>query len=104
MPALIVGDHARDDIVLIASTIAQDNLRAALRFYDAAENGSTFLSENPGAGPKIDPPITSHADLRFWPLTGFRNHLVIYKPFDDGVKIVHVLHGARDIARLLRGA
>jgi len=38
--------------------------------------------------------------LRAWPIDGFRNHLVFYRPTDEGVDIVRVLHGARDIEAL----
>ena len=38
MPRLSVRDTARADIDAIASYIAQLNLDAALRFYDAAES------------------------------------------------------------------
>jgi len=32
---------------------------------------------------------------------GFENWLIFYQPKRDGVQIVHVLHGSRDIASLL---
>jgi toxin ParE1/3/4 len=41
------------------------------------------------------------ADLRFFPVTRFPNHLVFYRPLEDGLELVRVLHGAREIARLL---
>ena len=49
MPTLIVDDLARDDVVRIAATIAEDNLAAALRFYDTCSKAFEFLSENPVA-------------------------------------------------------
>lgn len=40
--------------------------------------------------------------MRRWPVTGFENYLVYYRPLRDGIEIVRILHGARDIARLLK--
>jgi toxin ParE1/3/4 len=34
-------------------------------------------------------------------MSGFRNHLIFYRPIDDGIEIVRVLHGARDWQNLL---
>lgn len=41
------------------------------------------------------------AGLRRWPIPGFRNYLIFYRPMENGVEIVRVLHGARDIAAAL---
>src|SRR5271165_1359153 len=40
-------------------------------------------------------PATSR--LRRWPVKGFENWLIFYQPKRDGVEIVYVMHGARDI-------
>ena len=39
--------------------------------------------------------------LRRWPVKGFENWLIFYQARRDGVEIVHVMHGARDIESLL---
>lgn len=36
--------------------------------------------------------------LRYFP---FQNYLIFYREIKDGIEIVHVFHGARDIGRLL---
>jgi toxin ParE1/3/4 len=41
------------------------------------------------------------AGLRFLPITKFPTYLLFYRPLDDGIELIRVLHGARDIARLL---
>ena len=35
--------------------------------------------------------------MRRWPVKDFENWLVFYLPKRDGVEIVRVLHGARDL-------
>jgi toxin ParE1/3/4 len=104
MPRLIVHERAVDDVTEIANFIAEQHLGAALRFYDAAQAAFAFLSENPGAGPAFDPPLPADETLRFWPITRYRNYLVIYRPVDQGVQVLRVLQGARDIRSMFRGA
>lgn len=40
--------------------------------------------------------------VRRWPVKGFDNWLIFYRPKRDGVEILRVIHGARDIENLLR--
>jgi toxin ParE1/3/4 len=41
------------------------------------------------------------AGLRVGRVEGFEKHLIFYRPGDDGVEIIRVLHGARDIDSVL---
>jgi plasmid stabilization system protein ParE len=41
--------------------------------------------------------------LRRWPISKFENWLIFYLARRDGIAIVHVIHGARDIDNLLDG-
>jgi toxin ParE1/3/4 len=36
--------------------------------------------------------------MRWFPVKGFPNYLVFYRPILRGIEVVRVLHGARDIA------
>lgn len=46
----------------------------------------------------IDPALRK---LRRWPVKDFDNWLIFYQPTRDGIEIVRVLHGARDITSIL---
>jgi len=37
---------------------------------------------------------------RVFPVRGFGKHLVFYRPVEDGIEILRVIHGARDIEAL----
>jgi toxin ParE1/3/4 len=37
--------------------------------------------------------------IRRWPIPEFPKHLIFYRPTDDGVDILRVLHGARDVGK-----
>jgi toxin ParE1/3/4 len=90
----------RRDLVELADHISRDNLDAALRFLDAAERTFNFLAANNQCGQLCDFQQLEIAGLRVWPIEGFRNYLVFYRPTDEGVDIWRVLHGARDIESL----
>jgi toxin ParE1/3/4 len=90
----------RRDLVELADHMSHDNLDAALRFLDAAERTFTFLAANRDVGSVCHFAQAESAGLRAWPIDGFGNYLVFYRPTDEGVDIVRVLHGARDIEAL----
>jgi len=37
-----------------------------------------------------------------WPIKGFKNYLIFYRPIEQGVEIVRVLHGARDMPSVFK--
>jgi toxin ParE1/3/4 len=39
--------------------------------------------------------------VRSWSVRGFRKILVLYRPIVDGIEVLGVVHGARDIKSLL---
>jgi toxin ParE1/3/4 len=41
------------------------------------------------------------AGIRQWRIPGFEKYLIFYRPLEDGIEILRVLHGARDIRRIL---
>jgi len=38
--------------------------------------------------------------VRMWRVKGFRRYLIFYRPIEDGIEIVRVIHSSRDIAAL----
>ena len=92
--------QARRDLVEIADYISNNNVEAAMRFLDAAEESIQFLAANSLVGQSFDPANESVPPLRVWPVHGFRNYLIFSRPTDDDIEIVRVLHGARDLDAL----
>jgi len=39
--------------------------------------------------------------LRYFAIPRYPNNVIFYRPLGDGVEIVHILHGARDLRALL---
>jgi len=94
---VFVRAQARLDLIDLADFIAQDNPEAAERFIDVAEDTFRFLSDTPGAGCIHQFFIEELRGVRMWPIRGFEKHLVFYREISNGVEIIRVIHGARDI-------
>ncbi|MCF8003532.1 MAG: type II toxin-antitoxin system RelE/ParE family toxin [Chromatiaceae bacterium] len=75
--------------------IAQDDARAADRVLDDIEETFVLLRDQPGLGPER-PDIAP--DLRYFPV---RSSLILYRQIIDGIEVVRVVHGARDVTRLM---
>ncbi len=91
MPQIIRSAQAERDTVEIWAYIARNNPSAADHLLDTFDEIFTSLSMQPHLGKSVE---ELAANLRFFP-TG--NYLIFYRPVTDGVEIVRVLHGARDI-------
>ncbi|MDQ3440855.1 MAG: type II toxin-antitoxin system RelE/ParE family toxin [Planctomycetota bacterium] len=102
MPRLLVREQADMDVDQIFATIAQDNLSAALRFYDRVRETYDRVATWPLIGTRRRARDLSLRGLRSYPIRGYRTYLVFYLPMDDGAEIIHVIHGARDIPSVLR--
>lgn len=51
----------------------------ALRFVDAVQGGLDVLAVFPGVGAPCVLTVPELADLRRWPVPGFRNHWLFYR-------------------------
>ena len=89
--------RARIDLAEIFCYIASDNLSAAERFAEAAEDAFLKLADMPGMGPEWGSELPVMSGVRFWPIRGFSKYLIFYKPTKNGIEVLRVLHGARDI-------
>ncbi len=78
----------------------RQNLEAGLRFYRAAEETFRLLAGQPKLGRIAGYGTQLLAGMRMFPLKQFPKHLVFYRPLKDGIEVVRVLHGARDIENL----
>jgi len=98
---VVKHERALRDLELRSEYIRQHNPRAALRFLNPAEATIRQLAASPGIGTRYDSDHPALAELRYFPITRFKNDLVFYRLAKGGIEIVRVLHGARDIAGIL---
>jgi toxin ParE1/3/4 len=99
MKRIIKRAAAYRDLDALAEFIGQDSPHAAIRFLEAADKAFELLLNMPGMGSLWQSSKPDFAGLRVWPIRGFEYHLIFYRTCDDGIEIVRVLHGARDIDR-----
>jgi len=98
---LVITPAADQDLEEIATYIGHDNPAAATRFVSAATAAFHELVEMTYVGSRVlvnDPRLT---DLRRRRVPRFGNYLIFYRVTEEAVQIVRVLHGARDIERIL---
>jgi plasmid stabilization system protein ParE len=95
-PYLLTAE-AQAHIDEIGAYIAQDNVDAALKVYDAFEEAFVLLGERPGLGHSRED--LTDRPLRFWSVFSY---LVVYDPESRPLTIIAVLHGARDVEKLLK--
>ena len=88
--------EARANVDEICAFIAQDSVDAALRALAALEHAFEQLAGNPEIGHTRQDLTTR--PVKFW---GVYSYLIVYDPASRPLTIAAVLHGARDLERLL---
>jgi len=91
---------AKADIFDIWSYLAENSEDAANRVEQAIYDACAFVAEAPVRG-HSRPDITSRS-LRFWTLTRYPSYTVVYRPGTAPVQVVAVLHGKRNLRRILK--
>ncbi len=91
---------AKADIFDIWSYIASHSERAADRVEQAIYDACAVLAEGQFLG-HTRPGLTGR-NLRFWTLTRYPNYTIVYRPETTPLQIVAVLHGKRNLRRLLK--
>lgn len=101
MGRVSVHSFAKADLEEIELYICTGSLAAALRFHDAAQKAFSLLAHMPGMGTQRPTKSPALQGLRTWPIKGFRRYLVCYRPIADGIEVLRVLNGVRNLNRLL---
>jgi plasmid stabilization system protein ParE len=96
-PRYQLTPSARQDVDRITDFIAEDDVDAALRVYDALEEAFRHLAERPEMGhTRTD--LTARP-VKFWSV---HSYLIVYDPASSPLTVIAVLHGARDVGNLLK--
>jgi toxin ParE1/3/4 len=100
---LVIRPAAREDILRQYRyyLIDQDAEAAAERFLDAARAAMEYVFRRPGVGRSGSFQSPALKGLRSWPVKGFAVIRIYYLASKDEVRVIRVLHGKRDVGRLL---
>jgi toxin ParE1/3/4 len=74
----------------------------ALRFLSAAQQTFALLAARPAIGWHSRLCHAALRDLRVFRVTGFDRMLILYRPLNEGVEILRVIHGSRNLQALFR--
>ena len=89
------------DLRAIVDYIAADKASSAYRFVDSVEETLELLRKMPEIGTKFPTSDDRFSNLRRITIRGFRNYQVLYDVRDDEVFVFRVVHGARDLPKLI---
>ena len=91
------------DVIQAADYIADtSSLNASESFLNASKRTYRQLADNPRLGVLRDYDNPEYAGMRMWHMLGYKKYLVFYIVLGEELKIMRVLHGARDIQANLR--
>ena len=94
MRRVLFSSRALSDLEEIGEYISRDNSEAAARVILDIGDKAEVLAEHSEIGRNRTDLLPN---LRSFPCG---NYVIFYYPIEDGVEIVRVLHGARDIEEL----
>lgn len=100
---IIFTPKATQDLDDSFDYIAENDLAAALRFFDSTRLTIAQIARVPGMGSIFPTESPRLQGLRKWSVKDFRKYLIFYIEGDDVVEIVRILYAMRDIGTILEG-
>lgn len=91
MARILRTRESRLDFDEIWDYIAPRDLAAADRLIDQLEARLNLIATAPDMGRQVE---ELAPNLRSFPVGSY---LIFYRPIDDGIQLIRVIHGARDI-------
>jgi toxin ParE1/3/4 len=98
---LVLRAAVPQDLINIHAFLADRSPEQAERFLLSVRATMEQLTEFPGLG-GLRPFRGKLRGVRSWAVAGFPNHLIFYRPTQEAVIVLGVIHGARNVQRLLR--
>jgi toxin ParE1/3/4 len=96
MASVVRTPEAKRDLRQIVRFISRDKLSAASNWLETIKRCFRTLASQPGLGELLGShhrgEVRRHA---------FGNYVIYYRPFNGGIEVLRVLHGARDPGRPL---
>jgi len=96
MTNVLFSDSAKSDLLEAWLFIAEESIDAADGVIEAIYQEAQILSLQPLMG-RVRSELAQ--DIRSWPTS--TRYILFYVPSEDGVKVVRILHHARDITNVL---
>ena len=101
MPSVTVRSSAQRDLIdhfaFIGSHTGEEAARSFLR---SAHETFERLAQMPRVGASRRFRNPRFEGVRMWRVGGFPKHLIFYRALSDGIVVLRVVHGARDLEAL----
>jgi toxin ParE1/3/4 len=94
MARAIRSEQAQQDLEGILDYLDSQSSQAADRFAVKFEQTCNLHATHPGIGTSSEEYAPNLRHFTVW------NYAVFYRPVDDGIEIIRIIHGARDIPKL----
>jgi plasmid stabilization system protein ParE len=98
----IIRPKVPDDLREILGFLETKSPAVADRFAQSVAATLESLVEMPGKGSLKYFRRRRLAGIRSWPVSGFKNYLILYRIVDVGIEVLAVTHGARRLSEILR--
>lgn len=98
---LIVRVQADDDVTALTARVAATSPRTAARFVDRLHRTFQLLETFPHLGSALPAALGLDPALRFMTMRRYHRVVIVYLPLPDGVDVVRVVEGNRDLATVL---
>ncbi|MFO0967347.1 MAG: type II toxin-antitoxin system RelE/ParE family toxin [Gemmataceae bacterium] len=98
---IVRSPRTEADLEEILDYLGRQSAQLAYRFLRMAETTFAFLAKSSDPGSPFDGAEPRLANLRYWPIKRFPNHLVFFRTTETELQIVRVLHGARNLEAIL---
>ena len=100
--AVIKLPRAESDLIGFYAHLGEEaSIQVADRFLHAVEKTLNLIARSPGIGTAHQTNKPELTGLRSVAVSKFKRYLLFYRAFDDRIELVRVLHGARDIRRII---
>ena len=99
MTSFQLTPQAVDDLFEIWSYIGEENPESANRVEESILAACRTLAESPFIGVMRED--LTRLPVRFWLVQPFPNYFIVYDPASEPLRIIRILHGARNIPSLL---
>ena len=94
----ILAPEAQEDLVTIRDYYLQEaGFRIARQMLVEFVQAFRLIARNPGIGHRRED-LAESKPVLFWPM---RDYLIVYRSGTKPVEIVMIIHGSRDVARII---
>jgi len=89
-------------IIEQANWIAEESPDAAFRFFEAVDESFALLLKNPEMGRQYQSVSRRLAEIRIWRVSGFERILIFYRPHQEGIEVLDLVHSSRDLPSIIK--